>query len=325
MFSDFAWGEGGRSVRLLTRSDFDGLACATLLEEAGVVDEYHFIHPKDIQDGLVEVGPNDVLANVPYSPGCGLWFDHHSSEEERLKMWKDHKVGIDFEGASHPAPSCARVIYDYYGGAWKFKKYDDSGLMAAVDKSDSASYTIDEIKNPKGWSLLSFIVDPRTGLGFYDDFRLDDHEFTEMLIGYCRTADIDTILQLDDVRERIERYFSDEDGYRGMIKKNSWAVENVILIDLRQVVKTYVGNRFLEYALFPEQNVSLRLIRNIDKDNILIAVGHSIINRTCKTDVGSLMLKYGGGGHRPVGTCQASSRDAAAVFSEIMEVLKKNG
>ena len=308
-------------MRLVTRSDFDGLACAVLLEDMGIVDDYLFAHPKDVQDGLVHVTNNDILANVPFVPGCGMWFDHHSSEKERLRISEE----FNFEGASVQAPSCARVIYDYYGGAGKFQKFDDSGLMWAVDKSDSADFKAEEVLHPKGWVLLSFIMDARTGLGRYRDYRVSNIELMRDMITYCRTMGIDEILKVPDVVERVERYQKQEDAYQAMLKANSYSSGNVIVIDLRNVEEILSGNRFIEYSLYPEQNVSIRAIWGKGKKNIVFTVGHSIINRTCRTDVGSLMLKHGGGGHRAVGTCQVSVEEADRVFEVLIKQLEVNG
>ncbi|MFH1092075.1 MAG: exopolyphosphatase [Pseudomonadota bacterium] len=308
-------------MRLITRSDFDGLACAVLLEELGLIDDYKFVHPKDVQDGIFEVTRDDVLANVPYVSGCGLWFDHHSSEGERLQLDEAFK----YEGASRQAPSCARVIYDYYGGAERFKKFDSSGLMEAVDKSDSADFTREQILNPSGWELLSFIMDARTGLGRYRDYRISNLELMRDMIKYCRTMPVEEILQAPDVQERVQRYFKQEGQYQEMLKANSYADGNVIVIDLRPVEEALSGNRFIEYALFPEQNVSLRIIWGKGKQNTVFTVGHSIINRTCRSDIGSLLLKYGGGGHRQVGTCQVPSMEAERVKKELIEQLKTGG
>ncbi len=308
-------------MRLLTRSDFDGLACGVLLTEAGVVDSFKFVHPKDVQDGQVEVTENDVLANIPYVPGCGLWFDHHSSEEERLRILKDHK----FEGESRLAPSCARVIYDYYGGADKFSKYDASGFMEAIDKSDSGNLTADEIMNPKGWILLSFIMDPRTGLGRYRDYRIPNYRLMEDMIDYCRKMPVEEILELPDVQERTIRYFKQEKDYEEMIKSNARTDGNVMIIDLHLVDEIVTGNRFKEYVLFPDQNISVRIIWGKAQKNMVFTVGHSIINRTSKTDVGSLMLKYGGGGHRSVGACQVDSEDWERVRDELVAAMKADG
>ncbi|MCX6647262.1 MAG: exopolyphosphatase [bacterium] len=308
-------------MRLLTRSDFDGLACAVLLVEAGIVDEYKFVHPKDVQDGLIEVTKNDVLTNIPYAQGCGLWFDHHSSEKEREELTEK----FHFEGESRPAPSCARVIYDYYGGAEKFSRLDQTGLMVAVDKSDSAQFTKDEIQNPKGWVLLSFIMDARTGLGRYRDYRISNYMLMEDMIQYCRTKNADEILEIQDVQERVKRYFEQEALYENMIKSNSRVEGNCLVVDLHEVEEILSGNRFKEYVLHPECNISLRIIWGFKKQNMVFTVGHSIINRTAKTDVGSLMLKYGGGGHRAVGTCQVPTEVWEEKLADIIGVINKDG
>ncbi len=308
-------------MRLITRSDFDGLACAALLEEHGVIDDYLFVHPKDMQDGKVQVSANDLLANVPFVPGCGLWFDHHSSEEERLA--KNER--IVFKGASYRAPSCARVIYDHFGGAPTFAKFDANGLMEAVDKSDSGSLTEEEIKHPKGWILLSFVMDPRTGLGRFKDYRISNHALMKDMIGYCRTLTIDEILAVPDVQERVKRYFEQEKAYQAMLQANSREDGNVLVIDLRGVGEILSGNRFIEYALWPQQNVSLRVLWGREKQNVVLTVGHSILDRSCLSDVGSLMLKYGGGGHRQVGTCQVETGKAEQAIAEVVAELKKKG
>jgi nanoRNase/pAp phosphatase (c-di-AMP/oligoRNAs hydrolase) len=308
-------------MRLITRSDFDGLACAALLEEHGVIDDYLFVHPKDMQDGKVQVTANDVLANVPFVTGCGMWFDHHSSEEERLA----HNERIVFKGASYRAPSCARVIYHHFGGSPVFWKFDESGLMEAVDKSDSGSLTEDEIRNPKGWILLSFVMDPRTGLGRFRDYRISNHALMKDMISYCRTLKIDEILALPDVKERVERYFEQEKGYEAMLQAHSRVEGNVLLIDLRDVDEILSGNRFMEYALWPKQNVSVRVLWGREKQNMVLTVGHSILDRSCLTDIGSLMLRYGGGGHHQVGTCQVEAAKADQVLAEVVEALKTAG
>ena len=305
-------------MRLLTRSDFDGLACAVLLVEAGIVDRYKFVHPKDVQDGKVKATKDDVLANIPYIEGCGLWFDHHASEDERLELKKD----VHYEGDSREAPSCARVIYDYYGGAEKFAKLDETGLMAAVDKSDSADFTVDEILNPTGWNLLSFIMDARTGLGRYHDYRISNYVLMEEMIQYCRTMDAEEILKNPDVIERTKRYAEQNEAYVEMVKANTTVEDNIVILDLRNVREIVSGNRFIIYSLFPETNISIRVIWGRLKQNVVLTVGHSITNRTCQTNVGSLMLMYGGGGHPKVGTCQIPTAKADSSLQEIIEHIK---
>ncbi len=285
-------------MRLLTRSDFDGLICAVLLKKMGVIDNWVFVHPKDLQDGLVPVTEDDCLANVPFVPGCGLWFDHHMSELER-GAFKGQ-----FKGASHPAPSAARVIYDYYG-AENFSQYDE--MMAAVDKVDSGNLTCDEIKNPTGWILLGFMMDPRTGLGRFRSFTIPNYMLMEKLIDWCAVHTIDEILALPDLKERIELYNSQTEEFVKMVKEHTTIRGDVIISDLRGVETIYTGNRFMIYSLYPEQNISVWIVDGKGKQGCSAAVGHSILNRTSTVNVGALMLKYGGGGHPQVGTCQFPS------------------
>ena len=301
-------------MRLLTRSDFDGLACAAILKELGIIDHWKFVHPKDIQDGLIEVTENDVMANIPFVKGCKLWFDHHSSESERLG------ADVEFEGESRIEDSAARVIYEYYGGKDKLPHFET--MVVAVDKVDSAKLTRDEILNPEGWVLLGYIMDPRTGLGRFRDFRISNYELMEALIDACATQDIDEILANPDVQERVKLYFEQDALFRNMLTSYTKTDGNVIITDLRGVDTIYTGNRFLIYSLFPDQNVSVWAVDGKGKQNCPIAVGHSILNRTCKTDVGALMLKYGGGGHSQVGTCQVLYDDADKTIGEIVSAMK---
>ena len=299
-------------MRLVTRSDFDGLACGALLKEAGIIDNWKFAHPKDLQDGIVEVDENDCLANVPFVPGCGLWFDHHSSEFERNELQGKYK------GESRIAPSCARIIYDYYGGEESFPQFTD--LMVAVDKVDSGNLTREEVLNPTGWILIGFLMDPRTGLGRWRQFTISNYQLMEMLIDACRTMTIDEILSIPDVQERIEVYNDQTLKFKEMIIKYTSTNGNVIISDLRGVDPIYTGNRFLIYSLYPEQNVSAWIVSGRGGHGCSAAVGYSILNRTCTLDVGALMLKYNGGGHKAVGTCQFSDEN---MESELPKMLKE--
>lgn len=305
-------------MRLLTRSDFDGLACAVLLKDVGLIDRYKFVHPKDIQDGKVEVTDNDVLANVPFVPGCGLWFDHHTSEQSRLQ-----EIG-EFEGCYREAPSCARVIWDFYDGLNTFDEHFTQ-LMTAVDKSDSGDLVTEDIESPRDWILLSYVMDPRTGLGRYRDYRISNYQLMEDLVEQCRNRTIGEILLLPDVQERVKRYYEQTGLFRAMVRKRAHQTENVVLVDLREQDEIYSGNRFVVYTMFPDANISVQLMWGINKQNIVISCGHSVTNRTSKTNVGELMLKYGGGGHRQVGTCQVPVEDADATVASIVAQLKKDG
>lgn len=300
-------------MRLITRSDFDGLACGALLKEAGIIDNWKFAHPKDLQDGLVEVGKDDCLANVPFVEGCGLWFDHHSSEYERLSL--EGK----YEGESRIAPSCARIIYEYYGGKERFPQFDD--MMIAVDKVDSGNLTIEEVQNPTGWILIGFLMDPRTGLGRWRNFTISNYQLMEKLIDACRTMTTDEILALPDVKERIEIYFEQAQKFKEMVTKYTRVEGNVIISDLRGVEPIYSGNRFMIYSMYPEQNISVWIVNGKGGIGCSAAVGYSILNRTSNVDVGSLMLKYNGGGHKAVGTCQFTDDNMATDLPKMIKEL----
>ncbi|MFC1528288.1 exopolyphosphatase [Candidatus Latescibacterota bacterium] len=306
-------------MRLLTRSDFDGLVSAVFLVEKGVVDEYKFVHPKDVQDGKVDVTSNDVLANIPYVAGCGLWFDHHASEEERLEIKK-----LDFEGDCRSAPSAAQVIWDYYGGEKTFGKHL-LPLLESVNKSDSGDLMSFEILNPEGFILLSFVMDPRTGLGRFKDFRISNYQLMEDMIQYCRTKSVDEILEIQDVKERVDFYIEQQALFIDMLDRCCEIHENVIVTNLLNEETIYSGNRFIVYALYPEQNIEIRVMGSKDIEKVVFSCGHSIVNRSSQTDVGSLMLKYGGGGHPKVGTCQVPAENWEQILEEIVESIKKDG
>ncbi|MDR2072687.1 MAG: exopolyphosphatase [Spirochaetaceae bacterium] len=301
-------------MRLLTRSDFDGLACGALLEYLGLIDEYKFVHPKDIQDGLVEATSNDIVANIPYIKGCKLWFDHHYSETERL--------GKDayFKGVSRPAPSCARVIYDYYGGEEKLGRFNN--MLTYVDKMDSGDLSAEEILHPTGWILLGFIMDPRTGLGRFRNFTISNYDLMIMLAKACVDKPIEEILAMKDVKERVDFYMEQEGSFQEMVQKYAKVEGNAIVVDLRGVETISVGNRFIVYTLFPKQNISLWIVDGRNKQNAVITVGYSIINRSSTVNVGSLLLKYGGGGHIQVGTCQVDYDAADRIIKEIIAAVK---
>ena len=300
-------------MRLVTRSDFDGLACGALLLEAGIIDSWKFAHPKDLQDGLVEVNENDCLANVPFVEGCGLWFDHHSSEHERLELEGKYK------GESRLTPSCARIIYEYYGGKERFPQFNE--MMEAVDKVDSGNLSIDEIMNPTGWVLIGFLMDPRTGLGRWRQFSIPNYKLMENLMEACRTMTTEEILSLPDVQERIEVYLEQTEKFKEMVTKYTRVEGNVIITDLRGVDPIYTGNRFMIYSMYPQQNISAWIVSGKGQEGCSVAVGYSILNRTCDINVGSLMLKYNGGGHKKVGTCQFNNQNMKTELAKLLEEL----
>lgn len=303
--------------RLITRSDFDGLVCAVLLRELDMIDDILFVHPKDMQDGKIGVTPTDITTNLPYVPGVHLAFDHHASETLRNSIRGNNHI-ID----PH-APSAARVVYDYYGGAKRFPRVS-AGMMAAVDKADSAQFSRDEILNPAGWVLLNYLMDARTGLGRFRDFRVSNYQLMMDLIAYCADHDIEQILALPDVMERVELYREHEAKARDQIQRCTALYDNVVTLDLREEDPIYACNRFLIYAMYPEANVSIHVLWGLKKQNTVLAVGKSILNRSNESDIGALMLKYGGGGHEAAGTCQPDNQHAERVLHEVIDSLKSD-
>lgn len=306
-----------QKYRLVTRSDFDGLVCAVLLKELDLIDEIKFVHPKDMQDGLVKVTDRDITTNLPYVEGCHLAFDHHMSETVRVGKRDNYIIDPD-------APSAARVIYDHYGGKLQFLTIPDD-MILAVDQGDSAQYEMDDILKPKAWSLLNFLMDARTGLGRFKNFRVSNYQLMMDLIDHCRDKSIEKILELPDVKERSDLYFQHEQAFKDQIKRCAKQHGKVVVLDLRKEDPIYPGNRFMIYALFPDTNVSIHVLWGVQKQNTVLAVGKSIFNRTSKTDIGPLCLKYGGGGHAAAGTCQIANDKAEAVLKEIVAQIQADG
>ena len=302
--------------RLVTRSDFDGLACAMMLRELDLVDEIKFVHPKDVQDGKVELTANDITTNLPYDPRVGIAFDHHESEMDRLKALETGgKLIID----PH-ARSAARVVYDYYGGKAAFPNVSDD-LMEAVDKGDSADFTVDEILHPKGWVLLHYLMDPRTGLGRFRQFRISNYDLMMQLISYCMEHSIDDILALPDVKERVDLYFEQSEMFVEQLKRIAVLHDKVIVLDLRNEEVIHAGNRFMIYALYPEAQISVHVAWGFRKQNTAVMIGKSIVNKASTVDIGELCLKYGGGGHHNAGTCQLENDVVDSQLPDIIAAL----
>lgn len=301
------------NYRLVTRSDFDGLVCAVLLRKLGMIDEILFVHPKDVQDGTVDVTGRDILTNLPYAPAAHLVLDHHHSEGERR--------GDDVP-ANHVlmprAPSAARVVYEYYGGKGTFPDISDE-MMRAVDQADSAQYGIDDILEPTGWTLLNFLMDSRTGLGRFRDFRISNYELMMQLIDYCAThQDVAQILQIPDIAERVDLFQAQRPLFEEQLRRVSTLHGDVVVVDLRGEDVIHAGNRFMIYALYPQARVSIHVMWGRNKQNTVLAVGKSILDRTSPADIGSVMLRYGGGGHLAAGTCQVDHADSERVLAEVI-------
>jgi nanoRNase/pAp phosphatase (c-di-AMP/oligoRNAs hydrolase) len=303
--------------RLVTRSDFDGLVCAVLLRELDLIDDITFVHPKDMQDGVVPISDRDITTNLPYVEGAHLVFDHHASETVRNEARDNHVI-------DPAAPSAARVVYDFYGGRAAFPSVSEE-MMAAVDKADSARFELDEVLDPQGWVLLNFVMDARTGLGRFRDFRISNYGLMMQLIEFCRQHDIDEILGLPDVAERVDLYRGQEAAFRDQLARCTTVRGNLAVVDLRDEETIHAGNRFMVYALHPDVNISMHVMWGRQQQNVVFAVGKSIFNRTSRTDVGRLMLAYGGGGHAGAGTCQVAHEDADRVQAALVEHITADG
>lgn len=304
--------------RLVTRSDFDGLVCAVLLNELDLIDEITFVHPKDMQDGHINITSRDITTNLPYVSTAHLAFDHHESELTRNKDIADNHI------ISAHAPSAARVVYEYYGGRSAFPKISDE-MMLAVDKADSAQFSRDEIIDPQGWTLLNYLMDSRTGLGRFRDFRISNYALMMDLIGYCKDHSIEEILQLPDVRERVDLYMAHANLAMDQIMRCAKKYDNLVVLDLRHEETIFAVNRFMIYAIFPETNISIHVLWGVKQQNTVFAAGKSILDRSSKTNIGDLMLSYGGGGHQAAGTCQVPHGDSGRVLQELIERINQDG
>ena len=302
--------------RLVTRSDFDGLVCAMLLKEMDLIDEIKFVHPKDVQDGKVELSENDITTNLPYDKRVGLAFDHHESELLRNDP-EEYKGKYIIDGN---AKSAARVVYDYYGGAERFVRVSEE-IMRAVDKGDSADFTEEEILNPTGWVLMNFLMDARTGLGRFHDFRISNYDLMMELIDYCVDHNVDQVLELPDVKERVDMYFEQQELFKAQLQKITKIHDKVAVIDLRNEETIYTGNRFMVYAMWPEIEISVHVAWGFKKQNTAVMIGKSIINKSSDFNIGELCLSYGGGGHANAGTCQLDNDKVDAELPNIIDKL----
>ena len=305
-------------MRLVTRSDFDGLVCAMILKELNLIDEIKFVHPKDVQDGKVDITENDITTNLPFDKRVGLAFDHHESELTRL-------VGVDYKDRyiiDPDARSAARVVYNYYGGRDALPRISEE-LMWAVDKGDSADFTLDEVLHPKGWVLMNFLMDARTGLGRFHDFRISNYDLMMELIDHCINMGVDEILELPDVKERVDLYFEQQELFTQQVKRIARVEGRVVVLDLRNEETIYAGNRFMVYALYPETQISIHVAWGFKKQNTAIMIGKSIINKASEANIGELCSRYGGGGHKNAGTCQIDNDKVDEALPDIIAELNK--
>ncbi len=306
-----------KKYRLVTRSDMDGLVCGTLMKYLGIINEITFVHPKDMQDGKIKITKNDITTNLPYVEGVYLAFDHHFSETLRNEKKSNHII-------DPTAPSAAEVVYQYYGASKKFPVLFKD-MMYAANKADSAAFTKEDILNPQAWELLSFLMDSRTGLGRFKEFTVSNYQLMMDLIDYCKDHTIEDILKLPDVKERVDLYFKYEKKFKEQLIKCTQIKKNLAIIDYTNEEIIYPGNRFLVYALYPEINISIHVVWGKEKQNIVFSPGKSILNKTSKINVGELMLKYGGGGHKAAGGCQIETSKAKQVLEELSIEINTHG
>ena len=296
-------------MRIFTRGDLDGFASSVLLTTTENVKEIMFMHPKDAQDGRFEATSEDILVNLPYVKGCGLWFDHHISEEKKLKDMKG------FKGAYAVAPSAARVVFNYYRSP-KLDAYKE--MLHDIDRFDSGQLTTEDVIDPKGWILLGYTLDPRSGLG--PEFQ----KYFRWLVEYVKEVPLEKVLEHREVKKRIEKLRAEQAEFTQILKEHAKQDGNVVLTDLRHLNNVPTGNRFLVYTMFPTANAEVRIFWGKAKQNVVIACGHSIFNRTCKSNMGRMLAEYGGGGHTGAGTCQVPTEKSEEVIKEIIQRLKEN-
>ena len=298
-------------MRLILRGDADSLACAVFLTTMETIESIKFAHPKDMQDGIIEVTDDDIICNLPFHPNCYLWFDHHISEEER-----DEKVKAgDFKGKFGLAPSAARLVYEYYNDP-ALKKYEE--FLEAVDKYDSARLTMEDVANPKGWILLFSSLDPRTSIGDYKNYFFE-------LVDWVKRLSLKEIMKKPEVALRCEYVISELEKFKDALLKYTRVDGNVIITDFRELDEIPMGNRFYVYTLFPGGNISLRIFMGKEKKKVVCAAGHNIFKRDSKTNIGMLFAKYGGGGHTGAATCQLDVETADETIKEIIEQMKADG
>ncbi|MCW8915062.1 MAG: exopolyphosphatase [Magnetovibrio sp.] len=299
-----------KKYRLVTRADFDGVVAGGLLIELGLIDDVVFAEPKAMQDGLVQITSNDITTNLPYVEGVHLCFDHHVSETERVGDRDNHIIDAD-------APSAARVVYNYFGGKEKFTSIPNQ-LMEAVDRADSAQYSEEDILAPEPWTLLNYILDPRTGLSRFEHFEISHEQLMKDMMVYVRHHPVDEILTIPDVEERAHLYLEHEEKFELQLRECSKVHNKVVVVDLRDEDVIYAGNRFTIYAVYPACNISIQMTNTPDGSKTIMAVGKSILNRTNKANIGSIMLEYGGGGHANAGTCQVDKDKADDLLKELI-------
>ncbi|MCB9057370.1 MAG: hypothetical protein H6627_02320 [Calditrichae bacterium] len=297
-------------MRIVTRGDFDSLISSVLLNTTHEIEDVLIVHPVNILENRIDISENDILANVPYHPDCGYWFDHHVNE---VKMAEK----TNFKGHFSIAPSCSRVIYNYYNNTDNIERF--ATVVNVADKIDTAQFSIEDIKNPRGW----FIID-RTLHAFDSKGRLGNYrEYFIKLIHWISNYSLSEILLADDVQQRIEHVRSEHKLFVQALGECSYIDNNIIITDSRKMRYFPNGNRYLIYTLYPQQNVSVSIFNRRDTDYSVIFVGHNIFNRTCQTDVNELLKKFQGSGRTTAGTCVVPQNKADDFLHKIIDALRE--
>ena len=309
-------------MRLVTRADFDGLVCGALITKFEKIDSYLFVEPKFMQDGLVEVRNGDVIANLPYHPNCTLWFDHHITNT----MPEFDRPIMPGKGGFRLAPSAARVVYEYYTepGNWHSatgKSDSEEGalflaseriqfLLQDADKIDAGQLTREDVLNPQGYVLVSMTTDGRYA---------EDEPYWLRIINLLRDKSLEETMDDVEVKRRCQKVLSFQEKLRAILLANTTLKRNVIYVDLRQVHDLPDGNRFLLFTLFPQGNIAVKVSYDTQRpDTTAISVGYNIFNKTATVNVGELLQRYGGGGHKVVGSCRVPNDKAEQAIQEIV-------
>jgi hypothetical protein len=298
-------------MRLVTRPDLDGLTCGVLLSECETLDAVELVHPQDVTDRRIPIGPADIIANLPYHPSCGMWFDNHLLTDPKAMP------PTGFKGRYGKAPSAARLVYEHYLPTHPALARHQT-LVSETDRLDSAQLTLEDVVSPSGYVLLGLTLDPRTGLGSL-------REYFDELLPAVRARPIEAVLALASVRERVARMHEQDQAFRDAARARSRLDGSVVVTDFRDLDPIPVGNRFLIFTLFPEASAAVRVQRGPDRERIAVSAGRSILNRSSRANIGVLMSLHGGGGHAGAGACLLAPANADARIAEIVGALKRNG
>ncbi|MEX0806689.1 MAG: exopolyphosphatase [Candidatus Binatia bacterium] len=317
-------------MRLVTRADFDGLVCGALVTKFEPIDSYLFVEPKFMQDGMVEIREGDIITNLPYHPSCTLWFDHHITNTTP----DFPKPIIPGKGGFRLAPSAARVVYEYYTELGMTQDQTDivgaqhaaplqpaemlrflnteriRHLLHEADRIDAGKLEQEDVLSPQGYVLVSMTTDGRNA---------GDEPYWLRVIELLRDASLEEVLCDPEVSRRCQRVRDEQEKLRKLLLERTSMKGNVIYVDLRGIDEIPDGNRFLIFTLFPKGNIQVKVADDAQRENTTsISVGYNIFNTTSNVNVGELLSRYGGGGHKVVGSCRVPNDKAEQAIREIV-------